>query len=265
MVELIRIGFLEVRWLDIIDVLITAFLLYKIFDILKGSAAINIFLGILAIYALWWLCSRLLDMKLLGGILSQFIGVGVLALIIVFQQEVRRFLILLGSKNILSGNRLARRLFSKGLQLQKSAVDTGVIVKACATMSRTHTGAIIVIERQTDLTFYADTGDVVNADVSKRLIESIFFKNSPLHDGAIIVSFNKIKAARCVLPVSDNTDLPASFGMRHRAAIGITEQSDAVAIIVSEESGQISVVNDGKVKSNIPAEELDKALEKIMK
>jgi len=263
MLELFRIGFLEVRWLDIIDVLITAFLLYKVYDLLKGSAAINIFIGIVAIYALWYLCSRLLGMKLLGGILSQFIGVGVLALIVVFQQEVRRFLILLGSKNIISGGRFTRKLFSKGLQFEKSAaVDISVLVRACTAMARTKTGAIIVIERKSDLKFYADTGDAVNADLSKRIIESIFFKNSPLHDGAIIVSFNKIKAARCVLPVSDNPNLPASYGMRHRAAIGITEQSDALAVIVSEESGQVSVVNDGKVMANVTPDELDSYLKK---
>ncbi len=266
MTELFRIGFLEIRWLDVIDVLITAFLLYKIYDILKGSAAMNIFAGIIAIYIIWWLCSRVLDMKLLGGILNQFIGVGVLALIIVFQPEVRRFLILFGSRNIFSGNKFAKKLLSKGLPFQKGPdVDINPIVKACASMSKTKTGAILVIERKTDLTFYADTGDVMEAELSKRLLENIFFKNSPLHDGAVIISFNKIKAARCVLPVTENTDLPAQYGMRHRAAIGITEQSDALAIIVSEESGQISVANDGKIISNLLPDELEKYLQRELK
>lgn len=265
MLELFKIGFLEVRWLDIIDVIITAFLLYKVYDLLKGTVAINIFLGIIAIYILWWLCSRVLDMKLLGGILGQFIGVGVLALIIVFQQEVRRFLILLGSKNIFKNSRIARRFFIKGFQFDsESKTDLKPIIKACTSMSKTKTGAIMVIERKTDLNFYAETGDVLNADLSKRAIESIFFKNSPLHDGAIIISGNKIKAARCVLPVTDNTELPAQYGMRHRAALGITEQSDAVAIIVSEETGAIAVAVDGKIQTNIDPEDLEQHLNEIL-
>lgn len=265
MLELFKIGFLEVRWLDIIDVIITAFLLYKIYDLLKGTVAINIFLGIIAIYILWWLCSRVLDMKLLGGILGQFIGVGVLALIIVFQQEVRRFLILLGSKNIFKNSRIARRFFIKGFQFDsETKTDFKPIIKACTGMAKSKTGAIIVIERKTDLNFYAETGDVLNADLSKRAIESIFFKNSPLHDGAIIISGNKIKAARCVLPVTDNTDLPAQYGMRHRAALGITEQSDAIAIIVSEETGSISVAVDGKIETNLDPEDLEQYLNEIL-
>lgn len=265
MLELFKIGFLEVRWLDVIDVIITAFLLYKVYDLLKGTVAINIFLGIIAIYVLWWLCSRVLDMKLLGGILGQFIGVGVLALIIVFQQEVRRFLILLGSKNIFKNSRIARRFFIKGFQFDsESKTDLKPIIKACTSMSKSKTGAIMVIERKTDLNFYAETGDVLNADLSKRAIESIFFKNSPLHDGAIIISGNKIKAARCVLPVTDNTELPAQYGMRHRAALGITEQSDAVAIIVSEETGAIAVAVDGKIQTNIDPEDLEQHLNEIL-
>lgn len=265
MLELFKIGFLEVRWLDVIDVIITAFLLYKVYDLLKGTVAINIFLGIIAIYILWWLCSRVLDMKLLGGILGQFIGVGVLALIVVFQQEVRRFLILLGSKNIFKNSRIARRFFIKGFQFDsESKTDLKPIIKACTSMSKSKTGAIIVIERKTDLNFYAETGDVLNADLSKRAIESIFFKNSPLHDGAIIISGNKIKAARCVLPVTDNTELPAQYGMRHRAALGITEQSDAIAIIVSEETGAISVAVDGKIQTNIDPEDLEQHLYEIL-
>lgn len=263
---LFHIGFLEIRWLDILDVLIVAFLLFKIYELLKGGVAMSIFIGIVAIYALWWLCVNVLDMKLLGALLSQFIGVGVLALIIVFQPEVRRFLIMLGSNSFITKNKFTQRIFSRKWQLHKAyTTDISPIVKACAAMSKTRTGAIIVLERNTDLKFYADTGDMMDAEVSKRLIESIFFKNSPLHDGAIIISHNKIKAARCVLPVTDNSDLPAQYGMRHRAALGITEQSDALAIIVSEETGQISVANDGKIISNLSVDELEKYLVKELK
>ncbi len=265
MIELFKIGFLDIRWLDVIDVLITAFLLYKIYNLLKGTVAINIFLGIMAIYLLWWLCARVLDMKLLGGILGQFIGVGVLALIIVFQQEVRRFLILLGSKNIFRDNRIAKRFFMRGFPFESDLkTDVKPIIKACASMAKSKTGAIIVIERKSDLSFYAETGDMLNADLSKRVIESIFFKNNPLHDGAIIVSGNKIKAARCVLPVTDNTELPAHYGMRHRAALGITEQSDAVAIIVSEETGTIAVAVDGKMQTGLDAERLEQYLNETL-
>lgn len=262
MIELFRIGFLEIRWLDILDVLIVAFLLYKVYELLKGGAAMSIFIGIAGIYTLWWLCVRVLEMKLLGAFLGQFIGVGVIALIIVFQQEVRRFLILLGS-NSFTKNRLTQKLFQRKWQLNKAAImDISAIVRACYSMSKNRTGAIIVIERNTDLKFYADTGDMMNAEVSKRLIESIFFKNNPLHDGGIIISNNIIRAARCVLPVTDNSELPAQFGMRHRAALGITEQSDALAIIVSEETGQVSIATDGKIISNISADELEKHLNK---
>ena len=261
---LFHIGFLEIRWLDILDVLVVAFLLYKVYELLKGSAAMSIFIGIVAIYALWWLCAEVLDMKLLGAILGKFIGVGVLALIIVFQQEIRRFLIMLGSNTFIAKNPITKKFF-KWQPQSKISNDITPIVKACSGMSKTKTGAIIILERNTDLKFFADTGDIMDAEVSKRLIENIFFKNSPLHDGAIIISNNKIKAARCVLPVTENSDLPAHYGMRHRASIGITEQSDAIAIIVSEETGQISVANDGKIVSNLSAEELEKYLLKELK
>lgn len=264
--DIFHIGFMNIRLLDILDVLIVAFLLYKVYEMLKGGAAMSIFIGIVAIYALWWLCTRVLDMKLLGALLGQFIGVGVLALIIVFQQEVRRFLIMLGSNSFITKNKFTQRFFNRGSLLHKtSSTDISPVVKACSTMAKTKTGALIVLERSNDLKFYADTGDMMEAEVSKRLIESVFFKNSPLHDGAIIVSQNKIKAARCVLPVTDNTDLPANYGMRHRAALGISEQSDALAIIVSEETGQISIANDGKVTSNISADELERYLNKELK
>jgi diadenylate cyclase len=223
--EIFEIGFLSVRLLDIIDILLVAFLLYKLYELLKGGVAMNIFLGLVAIYLLWWLCVKVLDMQLIGALLGQFIGVGVIALIIVFQQEVRRFLILLGTNSLIANSSLTRKLFNWNFQFQKQIVlDVSPIVKACANMSKTKTGALIVLARNSDLKFYATTGDLMDADVSKRLIESIFFKNSPMHDGAIIISDNKIKAARCVLPVTDNTEIPAHFGMRHRAALGISEQ-----------------------------------------
>jgi diadenylate cyclase len=262
--EIFHIGFLSIRLLDILDILIVAFLLYKIYELLKGGAAMSIFIGIVAIYSLWWMCVKVLDMKLLGALLGQFIGVGVLALIIVFQQEVRRFLLMFGSNTFIAKNPVTKKIFNWQMQTVSTA-DVTPIVKACIGMSKSRTGAIIVLERNTDLKFYESTGDLMDADVSKRLVESIFFKNSPLHDGAIIIENNKIKAARCVLPVTESSELPAHYGMRHRAALGISEQSDALAIIVSEETGQISIANDGKIISNLSAEELEKYLKKELK
>jgi uncharacterized protein (TIGR00159 family) len=263
--EIFEIGFLSVRLLDIIDILLVAFLLYKLYELLKGGVAMNIFLGLVAIYLLWWLCVKVLDMQLIGALLGQFIGVGVIALIIVFQQEVRRFLILLGTNSLIANNSLTRKIFNWNFQFQKQiTLDINPIVKACANMSKSRTGALMVLARNTDLKFYATTGDLMDADVSKRLIESIFFKNSPMHDGAIIIAENKIKAARCVLPVTDNTELPAHYGMRHRAALGISEQSDALAIIVSEETGSISVARDGELTADITPDELESILKKEM-
>lgn len=237
--------------------------MYKVYHLLKGGTAMNVFIGIIAIYLLWWLFVKILDMQLLGAILGQFMSVGVLALIIVFQQEVRRFLLVIGSNSFTGKDSLTRKLFTWNWQVRsKTPANLAPVIKACTSMAKTKTGAIIVIARSTDLKFYEATGDLMDAEVSKRLLESIFFKNSPMHDGAVIIEGNKIKAARCVLPVTDNTDLPAHYGMRHRAALGITEQSDAVSIIVSEETGGISMAIDGKIYPNLTSEELEKLLAK---
>ena len=261
--ELFRLGFLSIRLLDIIDILLVAFLLYKIYELLKGTSAMNVFIGIVAIYILWWLFVKVFEMQLLGAILGQVMSVGVLALIIVFQQEVRRFLILLGSNSIIGKNVIPKKIFSwSSNAAEASTLNVTPIVKACSSMAKTKTGALIIVARTTDMKFYESTGDLMDADVSKRLLESIFFKNSPMHDGAVIIENNKIKAARCVLPVTENTELPAHYGMRHRAALGITEQSDAIAIIVSEETGQISMAIDGKIFSNISADELERMMQK---
>lgn len=249
------------RLLDVLDILIVAFLLYKVYQLLKGGTAMSVFIGIVAIYMLWWLFVKILDMQLLGALLGQFMSVGVLALIIVFQQEVRRFLLVLGSNSFIGKDSFTRKLFTWNWETVKKAnADLTPIVKACASMSKTKTGAIIVIARNTDLKFFEATGDLMDAEVSKRLLESIFFKNSPLHDGAVMIENNKIRAARCVLPVTENTDLPAHYGMRHRAALGITEQSDAISIIVSEETGSIAMAMEGKIFPNLSPEDLERLL-----
>ena len=213
--DLFHIGFLTIRLIDLIDIAIVTFLLYKLYNLLRGGVAINIFIGLLTVYALYWICVKILNMELLGTILGQFISLGFIALIIVFQQEVRRFLIVLGTNNILSKNNFTKQFLPWNWQTEKNPpLDISAIVKACRQMSKSRTGAIIVLAKSSQLKYFANTGDIMDADISQRLIESIFFKNSPMHDGAIIIVNNKIKAARCVLPVTENIDLPAHLGMR---------------------------------------------------
>ncbi len=261
--EIFHIGFLSVRLLDLLDILIVSFLLYKAYQLLKGGTAINIFIGIVSMYMLWFLFVKIFEMQLLGAILGQFMSVGVLALIIVFQQEVRRFLVILGSSSFTGKDSFTRKLLPwNWKEEQVITADLIPVIKACESMSNSKTGAILVLSRTTDLKFFENSGDAMDADLSKRLLESIFFKNSPLHDGAVIIRNNKIKAARCVLPVTDNNDLPAHLGMRHRAALGITEQSDAISIIVSEETGNISVAKNGILENNLSVHDLELYLQR---
>lgn len=261
--ELFHIGFLSVRLLDLLDILIVSFLLYKAYQLLKGGTAINIFIGIVSMYMLWFLFVKIFEMQLLGAILGQFMSVGVLALIIVFQQEVRRFLVILGSSSFTGKDSFTRKILPwNWKEEQVITADLIPVIKACESMSNSKTGAILVLTRTTDLKFFENSGDAMDADLSKRLLESIFFKNSPLHDGAVIIRNNKIKAARCVLPVTDNNDLPAHLGMRHRAALGITEQSDAISIIVSEETGNISVAKNGILENNLSVHDLELYLQR---
>jgi diadenylate cyclase len=260
--DLFRFGFLTIRLLDIIDITLVACLLYWFYTLVRGGIAIKIFVLILAVYLLW-LVVKALNMQLLGSILGQFISVGIITLIIVFQQEIRRFLVLLGSDSYLSKNNFTKQFIP--LIWRKDTVEKlnfTPVIKACKNLSQQKTGALIVLTKSSDLKFYINTGDTINAVLSKRLLENIFFKNSPLHDGAVIISNNYIKAARCVLPVTDTIELPAYMGMRHRAAIGITEQTDAIAIVVSEETGDIAVAIGGKIKSKLSPEQLEELVQK---
>ncbi len=259
--DLFDIGFLTIRLVDLIDIVIVTLLLYKLYNLLRGGVAINIFIGLLTVYALYWICVKVLNMGLLGTILGQFISLGFIALIIVFQQEVRRFLIVLGTNNILSRNTFTRQILPWNWQMTKSTpLNIAAIIKACRQMSKTKTGAILVLAKSSELKYYTNTGELMNAEITHTLIESIFFKNSPLHDGSIIIVNNQIKAARCVLPVTENIELPGHLGMRHRAAIGITEQSDALAIVVSEETGEISIAKEGQIRLNVNFDELERTL-----
>ena len=229
---------------DVIDVILVALLLYYIYKLVKGTVAINIFIGIIMIYLAWRL-TDFLDMELLTGIFGGFMKVGIIALIVVFQPEIRKFLLMVGSTNF-----SRRRNFLKHLNFLKSEtgdetnVDT--IVSACNKMALSKTGALIVLERNNNLDFLISTGDEMNIRVTQPIIESIFFKNSPLHDGAIIIKNNIVKATRVILPVNNEKVIPQRFGLRHRAAIGVTEKTDALALVVSEETGHVSYFVDGE-------------------
>lgn len=253
--------FISAQWFDILDILLVALLLYQLYKLVKGTVAIRIFLGILAIYLLWKLVSAM-QMEMLSEILGQFIGVGVLALIIVFQQEIRRFLLLVGSQSPFAGKGVVRKLLKWTKQdYEEVQLNTNAIVKACFNMSKTKTGALIIIATDSELKFHAATGIEMNSKLSAIVLESIFFKNSPMHDGGVIIHNNTIKAAKCILPVSDSPDIPANFGLRHRAALGLTENSPAMAIIVSEETGHITFVQGKSFDSDITAEQLKEKIE----
>ena len=251
--------FIQFRFLDVIDILLVSFIFFEIYRLVKGTVALNIFLGIFMIF-LVWLIVKALKMELLGSILGQLFGVGVIAIIIVFQQEVRRFLLMLGSRYRTNKKFSLENLFSGQLKFASESTLHS-IVDACRQMSLSKTGALIVIARQNELTEYIETGRLLDADISTELLRNIFFKNAPLHDGAVIIGLNRIKAARCILPISQNLEINPVLGLRHRAAIGISEQTDAYVIVVSEETGRISTATNGKLSEGISADDLFKILE----
>jgi diadenylate cyclase len=253
--------FIPIRALDIIDILIVAYLLYQVYRLIKGTAAINIFVGIFSVYLLW-LIVRALNMQLLGSILGQIIGVGVIALIVLFQQEIRRFLLMIGSRYMNQRSRFSLDNLLKISMQAPPAVRIKSIARACERLSESRTGALIVIARKSSLEVYAETGDAIEGRTSSRLLEAIFLKGSPLHDGAVIITDDKVHAARCILPVSENPNIPADYGMRHRAGIGITEHTDAFVVIVSEETGGISVAESGILTHDVNPEKLMQILER---
>lgn len=248
MIFLFKIGFLEIRWTDIVDILLVSILLYQVYKLLKGSVAVRVLVGFLLLYLIY-LIVRAAQMDLLAGILGQFMGVGVLAAIIIFSQEIRKFLLLLG-KSTYRQNDFFKSMMIWRKKENKQPLNISPIIEATKTLSASNTGALMVVSRNSELKFYADTGDIMDAQISKRLILSIFNKYSPLHDGAVILFKDRIKAARCVLPVSEQ-ELPAQFGMRHRAALGMSEATDTLILIISEESGQISIARNGSIDSNL--------------
>jgi len=247
MMPLELFGFLNISFTDLLDVLLVALIIYFAFRWIRESSALNIFLAIILIYVLMVIVEAL-NMKLTSKLFSTFIDVGVIALIVIFQPEIRHFLMKLGagSKIGSKGISIFNRLFGeKSKNLDSVAVQE--LSEACRTMSNQKTGALIVISHEVNLNHIIETGDRIDALINRRLILNLFFKNSPLHDGAVIISGDRVVAARCTLPITEKTDIPASFGMRHKAAIGISEESDADVIVVSEETGNVSFVKEGKV------------------
>jgi diadenylate cyclase len=241
--------------LDIIDIVLMALIMFQLYRVIKGTSAASIFLAIFFIY-LFWLIVKALNMQLISSVLGQVIGVGVIALIVVFQQEVRRFLLVMGNRYLTNNRFSLSRLFFHvkddpgGLKIAEE------IVRAAESMASKRIGCLIVVGRQSRLDLFTEGGEIIKAKISAELLETIFFKNTPLHDGAVLIDQNIILAARCPLPVTDRYSLPPRFGMRHRAAIGMSENSDALVIVVSEETGHISVADNGEIRENLTPNEL---------
>lgn len=253
--------FLTLRFIDILDIFLLTILLYYIYRLVKGTGAVNVFIGIVVFY-LFWQLTRVLKMEMLSGILGEFVSVGFFALIVVFQQEIRKFLLMIGSANFTSRSNFLRQWRFAKEGSDHVLTDVEAIIEGCKQMQSTGTGALIVIRRQTSLDFVKETGDQMDIKVNTPIIKSVFYKNSTLHDGAMIIEDNVITATRVILPVSNDRRIPLRFGLRHRAAIGITEETDALALVVSEESGETSYIKDGKFKFY---NNYDKLVEKIKK
>jgi len=243
---------------DLLDIVLVALLIYQLYNLIRGTIAANIFIGLALLFAMYYVV-KALHMQLLTGILGKFVDVGIIALIVVFQQEVRRFLLLVGKNASLQRNKAWWQYFFGQADAEKNNyARIKPIIDACKSMKSTRTGALIVFAKYYDEQFYQNSCEVIEGKISKRLLESIFQKTSPLHDGAVVIAENKIKSASCILPLTEKTDLPAQFGLRHRAGIGVTEANDATAIIISEETGELSYAKQGRVKMNISFAELEK-------
>ena len=248
---------------DILDIVLVALMLYYLYRIMRESGTTNIFYGVLAFIVLWVVASEILEMRLIGSILDKFMSIGLLILVILFQDQIKRFLVELGSKKRW---KFLTSIFHH-LKDEDNTADLHTrvmpIVYACMAMAKSKTGALIVIQQEVPLESYEKTGDFINSEINSRLIENIFFKNSPLHDGALIISSNRLKAAGCILPVSHDTNVPRSLGLRHRSALGISQATDAFAIVVSEETGNISAAYRGKLSLRLSSTELEKRLSSL--
>jgi uncharacterized protein (TIGR00159 family) len=252
-------AFITIRFLDFIDILLVTLLLYQLYRLLKGTVAFNIIVGLFSLYLLW-LIVKLLNMELIGSIMGQFIGVGVLALIIVFHPEIRKFLVFVGTHYNVNRVLGLDKLLGSGKKRTINQEQIDIMVDACVSMAKSHTGALIVITNALELNDQVNSGERLNAKISSSLLRTIFFKNSPLHDGAVIIRGNRIAAAGCILPLTQK-EIDKSMGLRHRAAIGVTENSDAVCVIVSEEKGTISFAKEGEIVRRLTKEKLITLLE----
>ncbi len=239
--------------MDIIDIALVSILLYQLYKLMRGSVAVKVFLGFLSLYLIF-LVVKAAQMNLLSTILGQFMGVGVIAVIILFQPEIRKFLLLIGRTTSLDRDNIINTLLGRKPKIHQ--MDLTPVIEAVTSLGGSNNGALIVFSRNSPLKFYAESGDIINGEISKRLLLSIFNKHSPLHDGAVILYNGKVVAARCILPISEMDDLPAQYGLRHRAALGMSEVSDSLVLVVSEESGQMSLAQNGKLMLNLSAPEL---------
>ncbi len=253
--------FLGIRFLDIIDIFLVAYLLYNLYKMIRGTVAINIFIGVFMLI-LTWLLVNALNMKLISSILDAIVSVGAIAVIVLFQEEIRSLFQSLGSRYNTNHWFNLDNVLAKNKKSGMMNIYINPIVDSCENLASTKTGALIIITKSSELLDIVKTGELVNSVISSVLIENIFFKNAPMHDGAMVITDNKIKAAQCILPISHNTDLPKNLGLRHRAGLGISQKSDAMVIIVSEERGEISFAYDGQLKRNITPNQLKELLKK---
>ncbi len=254
--------FLKITWIDAIDVILVAIIIYYIYSLIRNTLAVNLILGMVIIVLVYYIVKGL-HMELLEAIINKFMSVGILALVIIFQPEIRRFLLHIGKTTFLQKNKAwwGYLFGSKNIE-HDNLLRIKPIIDACKSMKKSRTGALIVFVKYYDDEFFTNSCEIIDSKISKRLLESIFQKHSPLHDGAVVISENKIKSASCILPLTDNNKLPAQFGLRHRAGIGVSESTDAVAVIISEETGEIAYAKQGRVRMNVSFGELEKLLNK---
>ncbi|GAB3995295.1 diadenylate cyclase CdaA [Spirosoma daeguense] len=260
-----RLGFLDIGWLDLLDIGLVALLIYQIYNLVRGSVASRVFVGYLLVY-LAYLLVKALGLNLMTTILEYFISVGALALIIIFQHEIRRFLLLIGKSTNLTNNRFFRRwLLRNTTERAETQTPLKPILDTCKALSAEFSGGLLVLQKNDDLEKFTQSGEPIDAEVTKSLLLAIFSQYSPLHDGAVIIGDGRIKAARCILPVSEDDELPPSLGFRHRAALGMSEATDAAVIAVSEESGRLSLAINGELFTNLSLHELEGRLERYLR
>ena len=242
---------------DVIDILIVAVMLYYLYRLMKSSGTLSLFYGVLAFIVIWVISYEMFNMRLTGTIVDKFMSIGFIILVILFQDQIKRVLIDIGAKGNLKN---FVKMFKHEKNNERNHSEIMAVVYACMSMSKSKTGALIVFQRKVPLTDFEKTGDIIDADVNVRLIENIFFKNSPLHDGAMIIANHRIMAAGCILPVSHDMDIPKNLGLRHRAALGMSQVTDALCVIVSEETGGISVASNGELKVKVSTPDLEHIL-----